>query len=109
MERCPRAERAGHKNPAKKRDPCAPRPGTFRDAHVSTSRPHELRLVPERTEEHSNHELVEGLRAGDSWARDALFDRYAALVERTLRRILGRELHVDLADLIHDCFVETLD
>ena len=76
---------------------------------VSTLRPHELRVVPQTTEpERSNQELVDGLRAGEAWARDALFDRYAALVERTLRRILGRELHVDLADLIHDCFVQTL-
>lgn len=92
---------------------CEPRDapaGTFIDVHVSTSRPHELRLVPQAEErERSNQELVDGLRAGDSWARTALFDRYAALVERTLRRILGRELHVDLADLIHDCFVQTLD
>jgi RNA polymerase sigma-70 factor (ECF subfamily) len=67
-------------------------------------------LVPHTAErERSTRELVDGLRAGESWARDQLFDRYAALVERTLRRILGRELHVDLADLIHDCFVQTLD
>lgn len=65
--------------------------------------------MPQTAErEHSNQELVDGLCAGESWARNALFERYAALVERTLRRILGRELHVDLADLIHDCFVETL-
>lgn len=85
-------------------------PGTFMNADVSTSRPHELRVVPQTPErERSNQELVDGLRAGESWARDSLFDRYAALVERTLRRILGRELHVDLADLIHDCFVQALD
>lgn len=76
---------------------------------MSTSRPHELRVVPPTAErQRSNQELVDGLRAGESWARDALFDRYAALVERTLRRVLGRELHVDLADLIHDCFVQSL-
>lgn len=80
------------------------------DAHVSTSRPHELRLVPRTADrERSNQDLVDGLRAGDSWAREELFERYAALVERTLRRILGRELHVDLADLIQDCFVQTMD
>jgi RNA polymerase sigma-70 factor, ECF subfamily len=80
------------------------------NAHVPTSRPHELRVVPQSDQrERSNQELVDGLREGQSWARDELFDRYVALVERTLRRILGRELHVDLADLIHDCFVQTLD
>lgn len=77
---------------------------------MSTSRPHELRLVePQPAKpERSSTELIDGMRAGEAWARTELFDRYAPLVERTLRRILGRELHADLADLIHDCFVETL-
>lgn len=67
-------------------------------------------MVPQTAErERSNQELVDGLREDRSWARGELFDRYAPLVERTLRRILGRELHGDLADLIHDCFVQTLD
>ncbi len=65
-----------------------------------------LRLVGER--EVDDAALLEGLRAGEAWAREALFDRYAALVERTLRRVLGRELHTELSDLIHDCFVEAL-
>ena len=94
---------------SEKADPRMVTPGTLWGEPVSTSRLHELRLVPEHTEpERSNDELVEGLRAGDAWARAELFDRYAPLVERTLRRILGRELHTDLADVIHDCFVETL-
>ncbi len=52
--------------------------------------------------------LVEGLRAGEAWARAALFDRYAPQVERILRRILGYELHTDMADLVHDTFVQAL-
>jgi RNA polymerase sigma-70 factor, ECF subfamily len=110
IERCRGASFAVQKNEAQKDEPRDQRPGTFMDTDVSTSRPQELRLVPQTaTPERSNQELVDGLRAGEPWARDQLFDRYAALVERTLRRILGRELHVDLADLIHDCFVHTLD
>src|SRR5262245_5365849 len=46
--------------------------------------------------------LVVGLRAGEAWARAALFDRYAPQVERILRRILGHDQHTDFADLIHD-------
>jgi len=52
--------------------------------------------------------LVAGLRAGEPWARAALFDRYAPLVERTLRRILGKDRHTELADLVHDAFVQAL-
>lgn len=78
---------------------------------MSTSHLHELRLVPAPKQpepEASNHELIDEARAGAAWAQSELFDRYAPLVERTLRRILGRELHTDHADLIHDCFVEIL-
>lgn len=60
-------------------------------------------------EEASDDELVEALRAGEPWAKRLFFDRYAPLVERTLRRILGRERHEELADLIHDVFVQALD
>jgi RNA polymerase sigma-70 factor (ECF subfamily) len=52
--------------------------------------------------------LVEGLRAGEAWARAALFDRYAPTVERILRRVLGHDRRTDLADLIHDAFVQAL-
>lgn len=52
--------------------------------------------------------LLEGLRAGEAWARAALFDRYAPHVERILRRILGHELHTDVADLMQDAFVQAL-
>jgi RNA polymerase sigma-70 factor (ECF subfamily) len=52
--------------------------------------------------------LVAGLRAGEPWARAALFDRYAPHVERILRRVLGHELHVEMADLVQDAFVQAL-
>ena len=68
-----------------------------------------LRLVPGGAKQPDDAELVAGLRRGESWARDAFFDRYAPLVERTLRRVLGRDVHTDLADLIHDAFVQALE
>jgi RNA polymerase sigma-70 factor (ECF subfamily) len=52
--------------------------------------------------------LVQGLRAGETWARAALFDRCAPDVERILRRVLGHEAHTDMADLVHDTFVQAL-
>jgi RNA polymerase sigma-70 factor (ECF subfamily) len=52
--------------------------------------------------------IVEGLRAGEAWARAALFDRYSPHVERILRRILGNDAHTDPADLVHDAFVQAL-
>lgn len=52
--------------------------------------------------------LVRGLRAGDAWAREALFDRFARPVERMLRKILGHDGHTEIADLVHDTFVQAL-
>ncbi len=52
--------------------------------------------------------LVAGLRAGEAWARAALFDRYALHVERILRRVLGHDRNTDFSDLIHDAFVQAL-
>jgi RNA polymerase sigma-70 factor, ECF subfamily len=52
--------------------------------------------------------LVAGLRAGEAWARAALFDRYAPHVERILRRVLGNDRHGDMADLVQDAFVQAL-
>lgn len=75
----------------------------------STAARARLRLVPGGDAGPDDAELVAGVRRGETWARDALFDRYAPLVERTLRRVLGREVHTDLADLIHDAFVKTLE
>ncbi|MBN1606971.1 MAG: sigma-70 family RNA polymerase sigma factor [Polyangiaceae bacterium] len=53
----------------------------------------------------SDADLVNGLKAGDAWARVMLFDRFGVLVERLVRRILGHERHTDIADVVHDAFV----
>jgi RNA polymerase sigma-70 factor (ECF subfamily) len=52
--------------------------------------------------------LVKGLRAGEAWARAAFFDKYAPPVERILRRILGHDRHTEMADLVHDTFVQAI-
>ena len=51
--------------------------------------------------------IVRGLRAGEPWARAALFDRCAPTVERIVRRILGRGRH-EISDVVHDAFVQAL-
>jgi len=63
-----------------------------------------VRLAVER----SDAELLDGLRRSQAWAKELLFERYAPLIERTLRRILGHERHSEMADLIHDSFVQAL-
>ncbi len=52
--------------------------------------------------------LVEGLGAGEPWARAALFERYAAPIERMLRKILGPDQSTEIADVLHDVFVQAL-
>jgi RNA polymerase sigma-70 factor (ECF subfamily) len=52
--------------------------------------------------------LVEGLGAGEAWARAALFERYATPIERMLRKILGPDQHTEIADVLHDVFVQAL-
>jgi len=56
----------------------------------------------------SDEELAAGLRAGEPWARAALFDRYAPATERVLRRLLGPEARAELADLVQEVFVQAL-
>jgi RNA polymerase sigma-70 factor, ECF subfamily len=51
--------------------------------------------------------IVRGLRAGEPWARAALFDRCAPAVERIVRRILGRGRQ-EIDDVLHDAFVQAL-
>ncbi len=77
------------------------------DAPRSEERPRTgvVRPLPQVRDDHA---LVNGLRAGETWARAALFDRCAPDVERILRRILGYEIHTDMADLVHDTFVQAL-
>jgi len=52
--------------------------------------------------------LLAGLRAGETWAKAALFERYAPHVQRLLRKILGSQPSLELPDLIHDVFVQAL-
>jgi RNA polymerase sigma-70 factor (ECF subfamily) len=52
-------------------------------------------------------ELVEGLKAGKSGARAALFDRHARDVERVLARILGDD--AELQDLVQDVFLRAFE
>lgn len=51
--------------------------------------------------------IVGGLRAGEPWARAALFDRCAPAVERIVRRLLGHGRH-EISDVVHDAFVQAL-
>jgi RNA polymerase sigma-70 factor (ECF subfamily) len=52
--------------------------------------------------------LLEGLRAGEPWAKAALFERHAPHVQRLLRKILGPSPSLEVPDLIHDVFVRAL-
>ena len=55
-----------------------------------------------------NGALLSGLRAGQPWAKAALFERYGPHVQRLLRKILGPQPSLELPDLIHDVFVQAL-
>jgi RNA polymerase sigma-70 factor (ECF subfamily) len=50
--------------------------------------------------------LVVAARAGEDWAREALFRRHAHMVAGMAFRLLGRDEEVD--DLVQDSFVEAL-
>jgi RNA polymerase sigma-70 factor, ECF subfamily len=50
--------------------------------------------------------LVVAARAGEDWAREALFRRHAPMVAGIAFRLLGRDEDVD--DLVQDSFVEAL-
>jgi RNA polymerase sigma-70 factor, ECF subfamily len=52
--------------------------------------------------------IVRGLRAGEAWARMALFDRCAPPVERILRRLLGHGNRDELADVLHEVFAQAM-
>jgi RNA polymerase sigma-70 factor (ECF subfamily) len=52
--------------------------------------------------------VLEGLRAGEPWAKAAFFERYGPHVRRLLRKILGPQPKLELPDLIHDVFVRAL-
>ncbi|MFM2416289.1 MAG: hypothetical protein RL385_1012 [Pseudomonadota bacterium] len=50
--------------------------------------------------------LVVAARAGEAWAQEALFRRYARMVNGLAFRVLGRDSDVD--DLVQDAFFEAL-
>jgi RNA polymerase sigma-70 factor (ECF subfamily) len=54
----------------------------------------------------SDAALVVAARAGEAWAQEALFRRYARMVNGLAFRILGRDSDVD--DLVQDSFLEAL-
>jgi RNA polymerase sigma-70 factor (ECF subfamily) len=77
---------------------------------VTPKRPHEapramLRVLPVVRDDAA---VLAGLRAGEAWAKGLFFERYAPHVERILRRVLGNDAHGDLADLVHDAFIQAL-
>lgn len=105
-------------------EPPASRAGTLKDDSMRPSRPeprHDGSAIGPRPRAaaapdvvrplpvaRDDAAIVAGLRAGEPWARAALFDRYAPHVERMLRRVLGHERHADMADLVQDAFVQAL-
>jgi RNA polymerase sigma-70 factor (ECF subfamily) len=57
---------------------------------------------------HDDAAIVGGLHRGEMWAKAAFFDRCAPHVERVLKSVLGHHKHDELADIIHDTFVQAL-
>lgn len=56
----------------------------------------------------SDEAIVTGLLREELWAANALYDRYAAPIERMLRRTLGYEKHADFEDLLHEVFLQAI-
>jgi RNA polymerase sigma-70 factor (ECF subfamily) len=54
----------------------------------------------------SDAALVVAARAGESWARETLFRRYARMVFGLVYRLVGRD--DELEDLVQECFVQAL-
>ena len=54
----------------------------------------------------SDAALVVAARAGEPWAREALFRRYARLAMGLAFRLVGRDQEIE--DLVQDCFVQAL-
>jgi RNA polymerase sigma-70 factor, ECF subfamily len=65
----------------------------------------DLKVVPFTPDD---DEIVRGIKAGEPWASRLLVERYGPIVERILRRALGLERHTELADVVHEVFVEAL-
>lgn len=56
----------------------------------------------------SDEAIVGGLRAGEAWAADALYERYAPQISRMLKRVLGHGSREEFEDALHEVFVEAL-
>jgi RNA polymerase sigma-70 factor, ECF subfamily len=54
----------------------------------------------------SDAALVVAARAGEDWAREALFRRYSRMVFGLCYRLVGRDEEID--DLVQDCFLQAL-
>jgi len=65
------------------------------------SRPH-LRIASTGEGPRDDAALVAGVRAGEPGAAGKMWDRYASLVRRVLRRMLGP---VDVEDGVQDAFL----
>lgn len=52
--------------------------------------------------------IVEGIRRGEPWAAELLFERHGPAVTRMLRRTLGCERHEELVDLVHEVFAQAI-
>ncbi|NUQ72659.1 MAG: RNA polymerase sigma factor [Polyangiaceae bacterium] len=57
---------------------------------------------------HDDAAIIDGLRRGEMWAKAAFFDRSAPHIERIVKSILGHHKHDEIADIIHDTFVQAL-
>lgn len=68
-----------------------------------------FRLVPPSGDrgQRSDVEVVEGLRAGEEWASEAIWDRYSEPVGRFFARALGRATD-DVEDLTQEVFLRIL-
>jgi len=66
------------------------------------SRPDAVRGVSSPSDE----ALVRAVQAGERWAASALVERYSAMVERLLRRVLGHDQEIE--DLVQDALCTVL-
>ena len=82
----------------------ATRPQRTKESATKSESPPVVRALPIMRDDPA---IVRGLRAGEPWARAALFDRCAPAVERIVRRVLGRGRD-EIDDVVHDAFVQAL-
>lgn len=66
------------------------------------------RLVPDDRPSIADADLVARVCAGDRWAEDALYRRYARVVAGLVARLLGGPRE-DVEDVVHDAFVSAFE